>query len=148
MSVLSAPPTTLSRAAAVRFLQRATFGPTPEDTSRLMAIGLDAWFAEQSTATMPQSHLDRRVQHGSPTYALWEGFLAGPDQLRKRIGYALSQIFVASLNGVGNSRMMAYADLLEANAFGTYRDLIEHITRSQAMGEYLTYQRNRAADPR
>ncbi len=148
MSTLSAPPSTLTRADAVRFLQRATFGPTPGDVDDLLASDLDTWFSDQTARTMPTTHLDRRVEHGNTMYALWEGFLAGPDQLRKRVGYALSQIFVASDLGVNNLRLCAYADLLETHAFGTYRALIEHVTRSPAMGQYLTYDRNRAADPR
>ena len=126
MPTLAAPPSTLTRADAVRFLQRATFGPRPGDPDALRSSGLDAWFTDQWSRTMAQTHLNRRVEHGSSTYAIWEGFLDGPDQLRKRVGYALSQIFVASHIGVGNLRMCAYADLLEAHAFGTYRSLIEH----------------------
>ncbi len=48
---------------------------------------------------------------------------------------------------VGNERMAAYADLLEAHCFGTYRNLLERVTRSQAMGQYLTYEQNQRADP-
>ncbi|MEL6892608.1 MAG: DUF1800 family protein, partial [Actinomycetota bacterium] len=147
-SALAAAPTTLTRADAVRFLQRATLGPRPADVTHLLDIGIDAWFAEQFTRTMPASHLDRRLAHGNAINAIWEGLLAGPDQLRKRVGYALSQIFVAAHPAVSNLRICAYADLLEAHAFGTYRALLEHVTRSQAMGQYLTYERNRAADAR
>ena len=73
------------------------------------------------------------------------GYLSEPDRLRKRWSYALSQIFVIGVRGVGNGRTAAYADILEQHAFGTYRNLIEKITYSVAMGKWLTYDGNRRA---
>ena len=78
----------------------------------------------------------------------WRGVLSEPDQLRRRVGYALSQILVASSNDLGQSTIAHYMDLLEQHAFGTFRELLEAVSRSQAMGEYLTFVNNRKADPR
>ena len=137
----------LSRAQAVRFLQRTTFGPTPGEVTELQNIGIDAWLDGQLATPPERTHLARRIDHGSTLPSIWETFLSAPDQLRKRFAYALSQIFVASEIVVGNERIANYADVLEANCFGTYRNLLERVTRSQAMGQYLTYERNQRADP-
>lgn len=136
----------LTRRDALRFLQRTTFGPTPDEVDDLLAVGVDAWLDRQLATGPVGSHLGRRIERGATMPSIWETFLAAPDQLRKRFAYALSQIFVASEIVVGNERIAAYADLLEQHCFGTYRELLEHITRSQAMGQYLTYEFNQRAD--
>ncbi|MEM9562013.1 MAG: DUF1800 family protein [Actinomycetota bacterium] len=136
----------LSRAEAVRFLQRTTFGPTPEEASELGRIGIDAWLDRQLATQPDRTHLARRIDNGSTLPSIWQTYLSATDQLRKRFAYALSQIFVASEIVVGNERIADFADVLEANCFGTYRNLLERITRSQAMGQYLTYERNQRAD--
>lgn len=138
---------TLTRADATRFLQRATFGPSPEDVDRLVDIGIEAWLDDQLATAPVGSHLGRRIEHGGTVPSIWESYLSAPDQLRKRFAYALSQIFVISGNVVGNERVASYADLLEAHCFGSYRNLLEQVTRSQAMGQYLTYENNQRADP-
>ncbi len=137
----------LSRAEAVRFLQHTTFGGSPEDVAELRSIGVDAWLDQQIARQPDRTHLDRRIQYGGTVQSIWETYLSADDQLRKRYAYALSQIFVASSIVVGNERMANFADLLEAHCFGTYRELLERVTRSQAMGQYLTYESNQRADP-
>jgi uncharacterized protein (DUF1800 family) len=138
---------TPTRAEAVRFLQRTTFGPRPGEVDHVRRLGIHAWLDEQIATPARGSHLQRRIDFGSSIRSLWETYLSSDDQLRKRFAYALSQIFVTSARVVGNERIGAYADLLEAHCFGTYRELLEHITRSQAMGQYLTYEYNQRADP-
>lgn len=136
-----------TRSEAVRFLQRTTFGPTPDDVEALISAGPTAWFEAQLALPAQGTHLGRRIQYGDTTRSIWESYLSSPDQLRKRVAYALSQIFVASSVVVGNERMAAYIDLLETHCFGSYRELLEAVTRSQAMGQYLTYEYNQRADP-
>ena len=81
----------------------------------------------------------------------FENILDGEDQLRQRMAYALSQILVIS-NSVETfkSRGEAYAtyyDILAKNAFGNYRDLLFNVTKSPAMGLYLTSRGNKKANP-
>lgn len=148
MTSLAAAPDVLTRADAVRFLQRATFGGTPAEVEHLRAVGIEAWLDEQMALPVTETHHQRRVADVEFESSIWQSYLSDPDQLRKRVAYALSQIFVASDAEVANRSMAVYADLLEAHAFGTYRDLLEAVTRSVAMGNYLTYVRNRRADER
>jgi uncharacterized protein (DUF1800 family) len=65
--------------------------------------------------------------------------LYGPDQLRQRVAFALHQILVVSANSEVNrpSWMTVYLQALDRNAFGNYRTLLEEITLTPAMGEYL-----------
>jgi len=70
--------------------------------------------------------------------------------LRQRVAFALSEIFVISaLDGnVGNQprAMAAWLDMLEANAFGNYRTLLENVALHPLMGFYLTHIRNQKPD--
>lgn len=150
---------TLSDAAqAARFLQQATFGPKLEEITTLAASNdYEAWIDAQ-IALPPTSHLalwqdnpfeagiGKQHQMGS----LWMlGILDSPDQLRQRMAWALSQIFVI---GTANSnepneaeQWTNYYDILVRNAFGNFRDLLQEVTLSPKMGEYLTYQDNAKA---
>jgi uncharacterized protein (DUF1800 family) len=140
-------PTPLTAEHAARFLQRSTFGAAPGEIEALRSTGATAWLADQFARVPSESNLARLARTGSFSSTIWEGYLAGSDQLRKRVSYALSQIFVVSMSGQSDITA-AYADILETHAFGTYRALIEHITRSPAMGSYLTYSGNQKANPR
>ena len=73
----------------------------------------------------------------------------GRDQLRQRTVFALSQMWVVSDLNFGDQPMTMgyYLDQIGKNAFGNYRDLMEDITYSPAMGGYLTYQGNTKGDP-
>ena len=72
------------------------------------------------------------------------------DALRQRMVLALSEIFVASMNGLPVSWRgfvtAAYVDWLEEHAFGNYRDLLEEIALSPVMGIYLSHRGNRKED--
>ena len=61
------------------------------------------------------------------------------DQLRQRVAFALHQIMVVSANSEVNrpSWMTIYLQALDRNAFGSYRTLLNEITLTPAMGEYL-----------
>ena len=139
--------TALSRADAVRFLQRTTFGARPQDVDQLIGLGVDTWWAQQISMRPERTHLDEVVGGARLSSAIWRAFLTGSDQLRRRYAYALSQIFVVSSKDLFETEVAAYADILEANCFGSFRELLEEITRSPAMGRYLTYNHNVRADP-
>src|SRR5260370_18628021 len=66
--------------------------------------------------------------------------LTAPDQLRLRMVFALDQIWVISAQVVDNFQngwMAYYLSLLDQNAFGNYRQLMNDITLSPGMGRYL-----------
>jgi len=65
--------------------------------------------------------------------------LYGPDQLRQRVAFALHQTLVVSGASEVNrpSWLTIYLQSLDRNAFGNYRALLQEITLTPAMGEYL-----------
>ena len=75
--------------------------------------------------------------------------LYGPDQLRQRVAFALHQILVVSANGEVNrpSWMTVYLQALDRNAFGSYRTLLQEITLTPAMGEYLDMRLSTRTNP-
>jgi uncharacterized protein (DUF1800 family) len=151
------PPPTLSANEAARFLTQATFGPTDASISSVMAVGYSGWISSQLSTQATASHrayIDLRtqqilaadpkanVQQNQFFESWWRQAATGPDELRERVAFALSQIFVISLQDatVGrNIRGVAdYYDMLTANAFGNYRTLLEKVTLHPQMGIYLT----------
>jgi uncharacterized protein (DUF1800 family) len=162
-------PVQLPEASAVRFLNQATFGSTEADTATAQQQWRTGWLQAQFALPVDRTHWSRVAADQAaylaenPTvssdkipqtvwdWSIWEAYLGAPDQLRKRVGYALSQIMVVSVDGfafsVNNARLAAaYMDVLETGAFGNFRQLLEDVTLSPAMGYYLSHRGNRKAD--
>jgi uncharacterized protein (DUF1800 family) len=60
------------------------------------------------------------------------------DQLRQRVAWALHQIVVESGRDITQPSWMAYyLQILDRNAFGNYRQLLQDITLNPGMGRYL-----------
>lgn len=74
--------------------------------------------------------------------------LAAPDQLRHRVAFALSQILVTGVEGLGKNDeiepWLIYYDIFVRNAFGSYRDVLKEVSFSPMMSTYLTFHGNRA----
>lgn len=143
-------------AQASRFLVQASFGPTPATINTLTQQGLSAWVDEQMRQPVSRQRqrlesLRRDVQSKDRIEAWWHNAMTRPDQLRQRVAFALSQILVVSERG-GNlgSQQIAlahYYDQLASHAFGNFRDLLETVTLSPVMGEYLSMLGNEKPDP-
>ncbi len=75
--------------------------------------------------------------------------LYGNDQLRQRVAFALHQILVVSASSEVNrpSWMTPYLQALDRNAFGNYRTLLNEITLTPAMGEYLDMRLSTRTSP-
>jgi uncharacterized protein (DUF1800 family) len=90
---------------------------------------------------------DHYNQYPLQTWFFREAFY-GDAQLRHRVAWALSQIFVTS--GVDiqqSSHMIEWHKILSKNAFGNYRNLLKEITLNPAMGEYLDMARSTRTSP-
>jgi uncharacterized protein (DUF1800 family) len=161
-----------SEKSAARFLQQATFGPALAEMARVRALGFDAWLDEQLgrapnlhlplvrqwQAELPISGTDRavdsRVGSEHRIEAFWRQTMrtdAESDPLRQRVAFALSQIFVISdrNSSVANDHRgpADYYDTLLRGAFGSYRALIEAVSRHPNMGQFLSSLKNRKANP-
>lgn len=156
---LDAPP---NRAEASRFLAQSTFGASEADLDALVASGYRTWLDRQMQE--PPNYMLPHMRHAEGTadplrplpfwrfcVAWFVNVLGGEDQLRQRVAFALSEILVVSERGnaLGNDGLAlgAYYDILLRNAFGNYRQLLEDVTLSPAMGRYLSMYRNRKPDP-
>ncbi|HEY2145441.1 MAG TPA: DUF1800 domain-containing protein [Steroidobacteraceae bacterium] len=171
------PPAVIQPSAAdtSRLLDQATFGVTQTDVAHVQAEGFAAYLAEQLAApasrytgfsyTPHTAPVDCRTDPATPTdassicardkYSLFQvqrqffmNALNDPDQLRQRVAFALSQIFVVSGIEVYEAYGMAnYQNMLLNDAFGNFRDLLQDVTLSPVMGRYLDMAANYKSDP-
>lgn len=141
---------------AARLARQASFGPTPDLVARIKAVGATAWVDEQLAASS-SSYGDLATEvrrdfctsgdticsraHFSRTPVAMRFFanaVAGSDQLRQRIAFALGQMIVASEAEVNSTAgIAAFNQIFLANAFGNYRDILSQVTMSGYMGDYL-----------
>jgi uncharacterized protein (DUF1800 family) len=145
------PTPVLDDRTAERFLDQATWGPTSTDIRYLQKIGIHRWLHEQFQ--MPPSDLpDQPILDSSGKTntdftplqrAFFQNAVNGPDQLRQRVAFALSEIWVVSAVTVRPAYAYApYYRLFIQNAFGNYRDIMKAVTLSPAMGTYLNMANN------
>ncbi len=152
----------LAKAEASRLLARATFGPKSAEIDNASQIGYSAWidqqFAKPQTYHLPNvtAYLatlpaDQQVGQNGFNWSIWKNFATADDQLRMRVAFALSEIFVISNNSniaFSYPRGPAqYLDNLGTHAFGNFRNLIEMVTYSPMMGLYLSHLRNQKENP-
>jgi len=147
----SAPAVTSARAAA-RFLDQATWGPTPSSAAQLESTTIADWLSAQfalNTSDLPDQPIlnsaGKSNNNLAPVQAaFFQNAVTGQDQLRQRVAFALSQIWVVSATS-GVSPAYAYPPywrIFRDNAFGNYRDVIQAVTLSPAMGRYLNMANN------
>jgi uncharacterized protein (DUF1800 family) len=137
-----------SAAAARRFLERAAFGPTPSDAAHVQTIGQTAWINEQfAMSQISNYNTITGSQGGMPAHFLTNA-VTNADQLRQRVAFALSQIFVTSIQKlIWNDNMVTYQNMLLSDAFTNYRQIMEDVTLHPAMGQYLDMANNAKAVP-
>lgn len=172
-----------SEADTVRFLEQASWGPTPAEVTRVKAMGFMAYLNEQfslapTNAAKGSNYpdlpfpLDDNTQQcpttnpSDPNYnqgvcfrdnytiypvhrTFFSTGLYGNDQLRQRVAFALHQILVVSANSEVNrpSWLTVYLQALDRNAFGSYQTLLNEITLTPAMGEYLDMRLSTRTSP-
>jgi uncharacterized protein (DUF1800 family) len=159
---LSAAEAPSNDAQAARFLTQASFGPTRTEIARLRQIGYRQWIEQQLAAPTTRARpfieavRDARIaaaatgiNHGNRLDRWFHTATYAPDQLRQRMAFALSQIFVISEQGGALEgeyvQVTEYWDLLARSAFGSYRQLLQDVTYNPSMGKYLSHFRNRKA---
>ena len=175
--VAGTPPTPLVQPAdASRFLMQATFGGSEADINNLSTIGYNAWFAQQFAIpnTLHEPYAEREIMlNTQPPCAatdstcnqklflqtfgdqyfeqpFWSSALTGKDELRKRVQFALSELFVISSQDAVLGQMPRgvanYYDMLGNDAFGNFRQLLNDVTLSPMMGIYLSTLANDKGD--
>ena len=154
-----------------RLLEQATFGPNVTFDQKIRRLGIRTWLNGQFEAPYPTNpypnlalmptNVSTDCQNNIPANCIrdfytqflfqnWfykEAFY-GEAQLRHRIAWTLSQLWVVS--GVDTQQaswMIAYHQKLAQNAFGNYRDLMSDMSLNPAMGNYLDMARSTKNSP-
>ena len=144
-----------------RLLEQATFGPTAALTTTVQSTGIEAFLNQQLSAPMqnypdlafwpqtrPATCIDTCQRDNFTYYQVQRHFfanaLAGQDQLRQRVAFALSEILVTSAVDVPMPAWMrSYQQLLYRSAFGNFRQLLYDVTLHPTMGRFLDILNNR-----
>lgn len=137
-------PSAVTQAAAARFLEQSTFGPTSAQIAQVQQSGFPAFLNSQfgtpmSTYPDPATGV---TSMQSTQQALFTNALNNPDQLRQRVALALSEIWVTSGFTIPPQGMAPYMRLLLQDAFANYRTIMYDVTLSPAMGDYLNMVNN------
>ena len=150
-----------SPAEASRFLQQASFGPAPGELEALTRSTYQRWlkaqFATPQTLFLPEIEPEhaklakgQNLKQALFFQLFWKNTATAPDQLRQRVAFALSEIFVISFEGMLDVKIRgvsSYYDMLGRNAFGDFRTLLEEVSRHPMMGIYLSHLKNQKEDP-
>lgn len=154
-----------SDAEAARFLLQASFAASQRAIEQLKRDGYEPWLDGQMDQVNSQTaksffadrgfdQVDENNYFNSDRIAdqmIWSQLLSGGSSVRKRVALALSEFFVVSINSLAvewpGPAIGEYWDILNRNAFGSFRELIEEITLNPAMGVFLNTRGNQKADP-
>lgn len=137
-----------TQTAAARILDQTTFGPTSTLIQHVQSLGVQAYlneqFAQPTTAlpAIPTNPLPNLCLSANTAYPCAESewfqtVITGNDQLRQRVAFALSEIFVVSTQSVPGQAIPAYHNMLANDAFGNFATIMHDVTLSPAMGAYL-----------
>jgi uncharacterized protein (DUF1800 family) len=145
----------------VRFLTQASFGATRADLAALQQSSLPQWLDAQFSKPLT-SHVDaitrlEKLYYGgndslgplANVESIFRQAAYGDDQLRQRMAWALGQIFVIGESTTPRDSSIGkhYLDILNRNAFGNFRQLLEDVSLSSSMGLYLSHMGNEKEDP-
>jgi uncharacterized protein (DUF1800 family) len=146
----------ISDRAAARLLEQATWGPTPTGIELVKSVGIEKWIQMQFAA-MPSDLPDQPIltadgknngNTGPVERAFFQIATTGQDQLRQRVAFILSQIWVVSRLGVTPAYAFPpYWRVFRDHAFDNYRDIIRAVTINPAMGRYLNMANNDKGNP-
>ena len=154
----------ITDAQASRFLAQASVGATRTEMAKVQASGYAAWIDAQMAMAPSASRwswlktnsfdaaANIFTQNGFDS-VVWYKLITSPDTLRQRVTHALAEILVVGIDGLTATGWQTFAaanylDALEANAFGNYRTLLQAVTLTSAMGQYLTYVGSAKANPK
>ena len=132
---------------AGRLLDQATFGPSLATIRQVQSTGVDAWITQQfNTPDTPLANIPTPLPAvclaaNTPTNCeeseWWQTVLTGPDQLRQRVAFALSEIFVISSDSDNATTITYYHNTLAQDAFTNFSTIMHDVTVSPGMGAYL-----------
>jgi uncharacterized protein (DUF1800 family) len=138
----------LSPTAAARILDQTSFGPTSATIQHVEQVGTSAYLAEQyaqptsllaaiPTTPLPAVCLANNTAYPCAESEWWTAAITGPDQLRQRVAFALSEMFVVSTQSIAGQTIPQFHNALANDAFGNFYTIMKDVALSPAMGGYL-----------
>lgn len=146
---------------ASRFLTQCSFGGDLSWIQAVQSAGLESWLDSQMALPVQSiiaEVLDLIESNTFPEeefvffdWFWWQRAMTAPDQVRHRVAYSLSQIFVIGRTEDrlydNSATVAAFYDVLQTHAFGNFRDLLLAVALQPGMGMYLSHLWNRRSDP-
>ena len=159
VTVVTAKPSNVNAYAAARFLEQASWGPTPASVAEVQRLGIEGWIDQQlglraSVLNAPNYVIDYDDNNKAAQDLAWRWTdkslydlpLSGQDQLRQRTTWALYNFIVFGQNGFALDRV-EYFNTLQNNSLGTFKELLRVVTLHSAMGNFLNNNQNLANSP-
>ncbi len=141
--------TPVTAAAAVRFLEQASYGPDMENLNQVEQTGFDTYFQNQFAATVtpyPNPRPNDSVNNVQNSFYL--NAIAGGDQLRERVALALNELWVVGADTTGDPLGYTnYMRTLDSDALTNYLNIMSDVTLTPAMGNFLNMANNNAPAP-
>ena len=159
VTVVTAKPSSVNAYAAARFLEQASWGPTPASVAEVQRLGIEGWIDQQlglraSVLNAPNYVIDYDDSNKAAQNLAWNWTdrslydlpLSGQDQLRQRTTWALYNFIVFGQNGFALDRI-EYFNALQSNSLGSFKELLRVVTLNPAMGGFLNNNQNQAKSP-
>ncbi|MBV7258998.1 DUF1800 domain-containing protein [Erythrobacter crassostreae] len=145
----------ISDAQAARFLLHASLSASSAQIQSVTKLGYARWLDEEmakpNDLTARQFFRDRNFdvidensyfnEQRMADYMTWNQLMVGGNGVRKRTSLALSELFVVNVEDLNiRWRPLAigtYWDMLNANVFGNFRELLKQVTISPVMASFL-----------
>ncbi len=142
---------------ATRFLEQASWGPTPAEVQRVRQLGIEAWINQQltqpaSTLNAPNYVIDYDNNNAAAQQQANQWFprrfydlsIGGNDQLRQRVSWALFNFIPVNS---GAYETVEYFNTFQRYSLGSYKDMLRAVTLHPVMGVFLNNNENEASRP-
>ena len=159
VTVVTAKPSSVNAYAAARFLEQASWGPTPAAVAEVQRLGIEGWIDQQlglraSVLNAPNYVIDYDDSNKAAQNLAWNWTekslydlpISSQDQLRQRTTWALYNFIVFGQNGFALDRI-EYFNALQSNSLGSFKELLRVVTLNPAMGGFLNNNQNQAKSP-
>ena len=150
-------PSNVSAYAAARLLEQASWGPTPKAIEEVQRLGIEGWINQQlalpaSSLAPPQYVINYKLNNRAEEdlardwveRSVLDLAIAGPDQLRQRVHWALFNYMPLAIQPYGQ---VTYFNTLQSHALGSYHSLLKAVTLHPGMGFFLNNDQNTADEP-
>jgi uncharacterized protein (DUF1800 family) len=139
----------ISYSASARFLDQAAWGGDAATIAHVQSIGFIDYLGEQFNT--PASPYPDPSTTGSGLGQVQARFFSnavhGTDQLRQRVAFALLNMMVVSaIDESTPAQLVPYLQIMQQDAFGNFRQLMQDVSLSPTMGNYLNMANNDKAN--